>query len=169
MREFIGQGIELNSQASEQAAQFLRKKLTELKQQVEDLELALKNYRRDKGIVPGLISVYGSQDIVLGRLDKISDQEQQAHLKNLNLETQIALIDQGHVDALPDVIDSKIVQDLKESLNTFEGQFASMAGEYKSAYPPMAQLTAKMNGTRDALNREIESIVAGPESSTRRA
>lgn len=160
VREFIGQGIELNSQASEQAAQFLQKKLTQLKQQVEDSELALNNYRRDKGIVPGLVSLDGSQDIVLGRLDKISDQEQEAHLKNLNLETQISLIDQGHADALPDVIDSKIVQDLKESLNTFQGQFASMAGEYKSAYPPMAQLTAKMNGTREALNREIESIVA---------
>jgi polysaccharide biosynthesis transport protein len=161
VREFIRQGIELNAQNSEQATQFLQKKLSQLKQQVEESELALNNYRRDKGIVPGLISVDGSQDVVLGRLDKISEQAQQAHLKNLNLETQIALIDQGHADALPDVIDNKIVQTLKENLDAFQVQYASMSGEYKPDYPPMAELTEKMTETRGALKREIEAIVAG--------
>lgn len=161
VREFIRQGIELNAQASEQAAQFLRKKLAQLKRQVEESEVALNNYRRDKGIIPGLISLNGSQDVVLERLDKISEQAQRAHLKNLNLETQIALIDQRHADALPAVIGSAIVQSLKENLDTLQAQYASMSGEYKPDYLPMTELMAKMKGTRDALKREIDNIVTG--------
>ncbi|MBF6569638.1 MAG: polysaccharide biosynthesis tyrosine autokinase [Candidatus Binataceae bacterium] len=164
VREFIRQGVELNSQASEQAAQFLEKKLAELKRGVEESELALNSYRRDKGIIPGLISVNGNEDVVLGRLDKLSDRVQQAHLANLNLETQIALVKQGHADALPAVIDSKIVQGLRENLDTLQAQYASMSGEYKPDYLPMAELTAKINGTRDALKREITSIVASIEN-----
>lgn len=161
VREFIRQGIELNAQASEQAARFLRKKLAELKRQVEESEVALNNYRRDKGIIPGLTSLDGSQDVVLGRLDKISEQAQRAHLKNLNLETRIALIDQGHADALPAVIGNTIVQSLKESLDALQAQYASMSGEYKPDYPPMTELMAKIKGTRAALNREIDNIVTG--------
>jgi len=161
VREFIRQGVELNGQASEEAAQFLQKKLAQLKLQIEESELALNNYRRDKGIVPGLISLDGSQDVVLGRLDKISEQTQQVHLKNLNLETQINLIDQGHAEALPNVIDNKIVQSLKESLDTYEAQYASMSAEYKPNYPPMAELLAKMRGTREELKGETDAIVTG--------
>ena len=164
VREFIRQGIELNSQASDQATQFLQKKLAQLKRQVEESELALNNYRRDKGIIPGLISVNGNEDVVLERLDKLSDQAQQAHLANLNLETQIALVRQGHADALPAVINSKIVQSLRENLDTLQAQYASMSGQYKPNYLPMAELTAKMKGTRGALRNEISSIVASIET-----
>jgi capsular exopolysaccharide synthesis family protein len=159
VREFIQQRIELNSQASDQAAQFLEKKLAQLKRQVEESELALNNYRRDKGIIPGLISVNG-QDVVLGRLDKLSDQVQQAHLKNLTFETQVALITQGHADALPAIINSKMVESLKENLDTLQTQDASMSGRFKADYPPMAELSAKIKATREALRREVASIVA---------
>jgi succinoglycan biosynthesis transport protein ExoP len=160
VREFIKQGIDLNAQASEQAGQFLQNKLAELKQQVEESELALNNYRRDKGIIPGLISLNGSQDVVLSRLDKINEQAQQAHLKNLGIETQVSLIDQGHADSLPGVIDSKIIGDLKESLDNLQAQYTSLAGQYKPDYPPMAQLAGKIEGTREALKRETGNIVA---------
>lgn len=164
VREFIRQGIELNSQASDQAAHFLQKKLTQLKRQVEESELALNNYRRDKGIIPGLISVNGNEDVVLKRLDKLSEQAQQAHLANLNLETQIALVKQGHADALPAAINSKIVQSLRESLDTLQAQYASMSGQYKPDYLPMAELSAKIAGTRQALRNEIAGIVGSIET-----
>jgi len=64
-RAFIRQGIELSAQASDEAQRFLAGKLDELKQRVEQSEVALNNYRRDKDIVPGLISLNGSQDMVV--------------------------------------------------------------------------------------------------------
>ena len=157
VQEFMRQGIELNSQASDQAAQFLQKKLTQLKRQVEESELALNNYRRDKGLIPGLISVNG-QDVVLGRLDKLSEQVEHAHLANLNFETQVALIAQGHTEALPAIIDNKIVQGLKENLDTLQTQYLSMSSRFRADYPPMVELSAKIKGTRDALRHEDDNI-----------
>lgn len=159
VREFIKQRIELNSQASIEAATFLKKKLAQLKQQVEDSEMALNSYRRDNGIIPGLISANG-QDVLLGRLDKLSEQAQQAHLANLTFETQVALISQGHADALPAIIDSKIVQGLKESLDALQTQYLSMSSQFKPDYPAMLALSAKIKGTRDALAREVGNVVA---------
>ncbi|HJU28737.1 MAG TPA: polysaccharide biosynthesis tyrosine autokinase, partial [Candidatus Binataceae bacterium] len=48
--------------------------------------------------------------------------------------------------------------------DTLQAQYASMSGQYKPNYLPMAELTAKMRGTREALRNEIASIVASIET-----
>jgi polysaccharide biosynthesis transport protein len=164
IREFIQQGIELNTQASDEAARFLEKKLAELKRQVEQSELALNRYRRDKGIIPGLISVKGNQDVVLERLNKLSDQVEQAHLENINLETKIELINQGHAEALPAVIESKMVQSLKENLDGLLAQYAAMSSQYKPNYPPVAEALAKIKRNREAIKEEIDDVIASVRS-----
>jgi succinoglycan biosynthesis transport protein ExoP len=164
IREFIHQGIELNTQASDAAARFLEKKLAELKRQVERSELALNDYRREKGIIPGLISVNGNQDVVLERVNKLSDEVQQAHLENINLGTKIELINQGHAEALPAVIESKLVQSLKENLDGLLAQYAATSSQFKPDYPPMAQLLAKIKRDRAAIGQETDDVVAGVRS-----
>ena len=160
VQEFIQQGIELNSAASDQAARFLQRKLADLKRQLEESELALNNYRRAKGIIPGLISVNGNQDVILERLNKMSDQVEKSHLENLALESEVALVDQGHADALPAVIGSHIVQSLKQDLDSLQARYASMSSQYRPDYLPMTELAAKTNETRNALKHEMASIVA---------
>src|SRR5581483_5295380 len=154
VRQFIAQGIELNAQASEEAERFLGGKLGELKRKVEESEAALNDYRRDKGIVPGLISVNGKDDIVLERLNKLSEQLQEAHLRTISLGARMALIKQGHADALPAVVDNGVVQKLKDHLAELEQEYAGMGREFKPNYPPMAALRARIADTRAAIGAE---------------
>jgi len=160
VRQFIAQGIELNAQASEEAERFLGGKLGELKRKVEESEAALNDYRRDKGIVPGLISVNGKDDIVLERLNKLSEQLQEAHLRTISLGARMALIRQGHADALPAVVDNGVVQKLKDHLAELEQEYAGMAREFKPNYPPMAALRARIADTRAAIGAEEGTVVS---------
>lgn len=160
VREFIHQRIELNAQASDEAERFLEHKLVELKRQLEESELALNKYRRDKDIIPGLISMNGKQDVVLDRLNSLSQQLQDAHLKSIGLGAQVALIDEGRVNALPTVVESGLVQKLKGKLDALEAQYTSMAGELKPNYPPMRELQAKINRTSELVRAETASIAA---------
>ena len=159
-REYIRWGIELNAHESEEAEHFLEGKLAQIKDQLEASEVAVNNYRRDKGIVPGLISVNGKEDVVLDRLNKISEDLQAAHLQTISLGTQVSMISEGRQDALPAVIQSGLVQRLKEELDTDEAEYATLSGKFKPDYPPMLQLERKLKGTRDVLNREISNAVA---------
>jgi succinoglycan biosynthesis transport protein ExoP len=159
-RAFIQRGIELNSQASDEAQRFLAGKLDQLKQRVEQSDLALNNYRRDKGIVPGLISLNGNQDVVVEQLNKLSRELQNAHLKTITLETQIELVKAGRTDALPQVMDSKVIQGLKADLDKLESQYASMRGEYTDQYPEMRELREKIEGARAILDSELKTAVA---------
>jgi polysaccharide biosynthesis transport protein len=159
-RQFIRRGIELNSQASEDASRFLSGKLADLKTQVEQSELALNNYRRDKGIIPGLISVNGKEDVVLERLNKISQDLQDAHLKTISLGTEVALVKEGRTDALPEVMESSLIQKLKGDLDVLQVEKAGMANQFKPNYPPMQQLDAKIRGTQAALAQEVRNTVS---------
>jgi polysaccharide biosynthesis transport protein len=159
-QQFIRRGIELNAQASEDAGRFLSGKLAELKTQVEQSELALNNYRRDKGIIPGLISVNGKEDVVLERLNKINQDLQEAHLKTISLGTEVALVKEGRADALPEVIESPLIQKLKGDLDVLQVENAGMANQFKPSYPPMKELQAKIQGTQDALAQEVRNAVS---------
>ena len=159
-RAFIRQGIELSAQASDEAQRFLAGKLDELKQRVEQSELALNNYRRDKDIVPGLISLNGNQDVVVEELNKLNHDLQDAHLKTITLGTQLDLVKAGRTDALPQVMDNKVIQGLKADLDELESQYASKRGEYTDDYPEMRELREKIEGTRAVLDRELKTAVA---------
>jgi len=154
VRQFIAQGIQLNAQASEDAERFLRNKLADLKRKVEDSEAALNNYRRDKGIVPGLITVDGKEDVVLDRLNRLNEQLQDAHLKTITLGARIALINQGHADALPSIADDGVVQKLKDRRAELEEQYAAMAKDFKPSYPPLQELKARIEDTDNAIKAE---------------
>ena len=159
-REYIRWGIELNAHESEEAEHFLEHKLEQVKEQLEASEVAVNNYRRDKGIVPGLISVNGKEDVVLERLNKISEDLQAAHLQTISLGTQVSMIKEGRQDALPAVVQSNLVQKLKEELDSDEAEYATISGKFKPDYPPMQQLERRIKGTRDVMNREISNAVA---------
>ena len=159
VRQFIEQGIELNAQASEEAGRFLQTKLNELKRKVEDSEAALNNYRRDKGIIPGLISVNGKEDIVLERLNKLSEELQDAHLKTITLGARMTMVKQGHADALPGVVDNGVVQKLKDRMVGLQEEYAGMAKDFKPNYPPMMALKARIADAQAAIQAEEGSVV----------
>jgi polysaccharide biosynthesis transport protein len=160
-REFISWGVEINAHQSEDAEHFLEGKLTQIREQLEASEAAVNRYRRDKGIVPGLISVNGKEDVVLERLNKLSSDLQEAHLQTIALGTQVAMIREGRQEALPAVIENSLVQKLKAQLDDDEAQYATLSGRFKPDYPPMKQLQRKIAGTRNILGEEIRNAEAG--------
>lgn len=159
-REYISWGIEINAHESEDAEHFLEGKLTQIKEQLEASEAAVNRYRRDKGIVPGLISVNGKEDVVLERLNKLSSDLQEAHLQTIQLGTQVSMIKEGRQQALPAVIENSLVQKLKETLDNDEAEYATLSGKFKPDYPPMQQLSRKIQGTQNILNQEIRNAEA---------
>ena len=94
---YIRQGIELHSQANEEAQKFLEQKLVDLKEKLQKSEYALNRYRRDQGIVPGLMSLDGKETIVLDRLTELSKGLTDAQVARLEIEAQGAADSQSSV------------------------------------------------------------------------
>ncbi len=140
---YIRQGISLHTQANEEAERFLQERLAELKEKLEKSEVALNNYRRDKGIIPGLISLDGKETVVMDRLTELSKNLTDAQVQRISLESEMQLIREGRYDSLPQVVGDTGATALKGQMNELDAEYASMAKQFKDDYPPMQQLRAK--------------------------
>jgi polysaccharide biosynthesis transport protein len=156
-REFIRWGIEINSHESEQAEHFLESKLAQTRDALEASEAALNRYRRDKGILPGILSVDNKENTLLERLNKLSADLEEAHLQTITMGTQVSMIKDGRDYALPAVIENSLVQKLKEQVDSDEAQYATLAGTFKPEYPPLLELRRKIKEKRNILTTEIRN------------
>ena len=166
---YIRQGIELHSQANEEAQKFLEQKLVDLKEKLQKSEYALNRYRRDQGIVPGLMSLDGKETIVLDRLTELSKGLTEAQVARLEIEAKTQLIQSHQYDALPEVHDDKMLADLRSSYNALSTEYAGMAKQFKPDYPPLAQLQAKRDQMQHDIDEETHRVTASIQSAYQEA
>jgi polysaccharide biosynthesis transport protein len=159
---YIQRGIELHYQASRNAEDFLQKKLAELKERVEKSEAALNNYRRDRGIVS--FSLHEKSKILMRQLTDYGDDLTRTEARRIGYQAQSQLIRAGDYESLPAVINSPLVQSLKEQDARLEAQYASMSNRFNPGYHPLDDLKARLDETDRQLATEIRRIVSGIEA-----
>jgi succinoglycan biosynthesis transport protein ExoP len=157
---YIRQGLKLRTRTNEEAQQFLKQRLVELKDRVKKSEEALNNYRREKGI----ISLDDKENVVIDRLSDLNKRLTEAEAERIALGAQVKLIHQRTYDSLPAVISNELIQKLKEQLSRLEGEYANLAAEYNLGYPRLAQVKAQLDESRKRLKDEIRGVVQGIES-----
>ncbi len=162
---YIRLGIELRSQSNEEAENFLKERLGELKDSLEKSEVALNDYRRAKGIIPGLMSLDGKETVVLDRVSELSKDLTTAQVDRIGLEAQMQLIDSRKYDSMPAVMGDPGVQTVQAQLNSIDGDYASMGRKFKPDYPPMMQMAAKRAELQQRLEAEISRVIAGIQGS----
>ncbi|HEV3112932.1 MAG TPA: polysaccharide biosynthesis tyrosine autokinase [Candidatus Binataceae bacterium] len=157
---YIRQGLEMRSNANEEAQHFLESKLVELRQRVENSEAALNAYRRDKGI----LSLNGRENLALERLDQLSKRVNEAEAERIGLEAQQRTIQHRDFESLPAVISSELIDKLKQETAAIEVEYAGMAAQFKAGYGPLDQLHSRLEESRARLGQEVKKVVAGIES-----
>jgi exopolysaccharide transport family protein len=157
---YIQQGMEGRYHATGDAQQFLETKLTELKLKVETTEGALNRYRKEHHI----ISLDNRENIVVGRLDDLNKRLTTAQAERIQYESQYRLITTRNYEALPAVIDSPLIQHLKQTASELEAKYAQMGEKFKPAYPTMQQLKGEVEAAHARIDAEIKKVVGGIES-----
>ncbi len=149
---------------SEEAQHFLQAKLADIKDQLAKSEVALNDYRRRKGIIPGLISVDGKDAVVLDRLGDLNKQLTTAQVARIALEAQVHQIKRGDYGALPEVMQDTTITELHKQLNELYGQAAALSSQFKASYPPLAKLKAQIGEAEARLKLAINNVVSGIET-----
>jgi len=154
---------------SEEAEQFLRNKLVEIKEQLEKSEAALNDYRRAKGIIPGLISLDGKDAVVLDRLTDLSKDLTHAQVARIGLEAQVALINRHQYASLPAVMSDAEIKDLDKQLNGLYAEASALSTEFKADYPPLLKVEARIRTAQTQMTVEIRKKIDEVEAMYREA
>jgi capsular exopolysaccharide synthesis family protein len=156
VKNFINMNMERRFDASTYARNFLQERLQQVKAKLEDSERELIGFARQEQI----ISVDDKQNIVYQDLSAtntaLADAEKKRIMAEANYRQMLATRGQG----LSQMLDSKIIQTLKESQAKQEAQYQDNLSIYKPAYPAMVQLRSQINQINAMINQEISNIRA---------
>jgi polysaccharide biosynthesis transport protein len=156
---------EIRYEQNDEARLFLQNKLIEIKEQLEKSEAALNDYRRRKGIIPGLISLDGKNAVVLDRLTDLSRNLTNAQVDRIGLEAQVTIIRKHDYSSLPAVAQSVEIQTLRKELDDLYMQAAALSTQFTPDYPPLTKLRSQIDEVQRELNAAIGKVVAGIQSS----
>jgi polysaccharide biosynthesis transport protein len=158
------QQVRLRSHQSAYTEQFLNTKLLEIKESLEKSEAALNDYRRKKGIIPGLISLDGKDAVVLDRLTDLSKDLTRAQVGRIGLEAEVQMIHKHDYNSLPPVMRNATIQELDKDLDSLFADSAALSSQFKPDYPPLAKLQARIHELQLRRTGEVAKIVEGINS-----
>lgn len=160
-RLFVRTSMERVYDAVDQIRKFLETKLQDLQGRMQQSERQLMKFQSEHHLMP--IDV--NKDVAAERLTDLSKRVTVAEGERIALEAQYQLIQDRHVETLPAVMNSSLVQKLREDYDRLEVEYSLLAMKFKPTYPRLRQLRGQLEHARTLLDQETAKVVKGVETS----
>jgi len=155
---YVKQNLETRFTATEQAKEWLTGQLGDLKGKVEKSDEALQAF----GSKHDIISLEEKENIVMRRLSELNEALAKAETERMAKEALYQQTQGQNSDALPAILENKLVQELKQTAIQLEAQYVKNSETlFKPDWPEMKRLKEQMDTVQNRLNSEIKKIVAG--------
>jgi capsular exopolysaccharide synthesis family protein len=139
---------------SERATTSLTHQIANLQDEIDAKEKELQAYARDKGI----FVLNEKQNIILKNLNDMSDTFARAQADRIDKEARFAALRQASPIDLPEIMNSKLIQDLTAKSAELTRRHAELSEKYKPDWPEMVRLRSQIQETDARLQAERQSI-----------
>ncbi len=139
---------------SERATTSLTHQIANLQEDIDAKEKDLQAYARNHGI----FVLNEKQNIILKNLTDLSDTFARAQADRIDKEARFAALRQAGPADLPEVRESKLIQDLTAKSAELSRHDAEMSKKYKQDWPEMTRLHSQIQETDGRLQAERQSI-----------
>jgi capsular exopolysaccharide synthesis family protein len=158
VEEYMQSQLETKSEGARRAAKWLETRLVELGDTVKSLEQDVDRQRAETGS--------NSIGIVSQRLGELTSQLVGAQTASAAAgaryeQVRAVLKSHGNLDALPAIIGSSSIQQLRAKHTELLGRLADLQTIYGEKHPQIISVRAELAGTEQRLNRETSIILAG--------
>lgn len=152
---FINHNLARRMDATAYAKTFLQDRLQQVQAKLEDSEKALVAFARQEQLIKANEQEGSFDTQVLSGFTGALIEAQQERIK---AEALYRSVQGASIEALPEVLENKSIQSLKERKQKLESDYQEGLKTYKPAYPKMQQLEAQIAETQDAINTELQNI-----------
>lgn len=151
---FIAANIDRRFDASAYAKQYLEERLAQLKLRLEDSEKQLVEFAQQEGIV----GVDEQQSPAAQEMHRINESLAAAQQQRIEAEAKLQRTQQTSPEALPEVLLSTIVSQLKNRRTELTSQYQDKLRIFKPDYPTMMQIQGQIDEVDQQLRSEISRI-----------
>ncbi len=139
-RSFIDHGVDRTSETSELARQFIEEQVGKVKAKLQASEEALVAYARREGL-----TVTGDDtSLIAGNIEEINKALSAAIRERLDYGRLVGQIEQGRGASLPQVLESKAIESLREKVAALSAEYQEKLSAFKPAFPQMRRLSAQI-------------------------
>ena len=150
---------------TDRADKWLQDHIRRLRDQVEKDDRAVEEYRRAHGLYETQKDTLTDQQLAELNTQLILAQatkaEADARLRQATSKARSA----EFADTVPDVLNSPLIQALKQQLTVAEAHVAELSTHYGAKYPDMVNAKAQVNDIRRKIRGEVSKIIAGLRNS----
>jgi capsular exopolysaccharide synthesis family protein len=152
---FIQQSLDNRFINTEQAREWLTKQLEGLKAKVEMADEALQGF----GSKHDIISLEEKENVTMRRLTELNETLTKAESERMAKEALYKQTKEHHFDALPSILENRLIQDLKQTFIQLEAQYMKLSETFKPDYPELVRLKQQMQTIQKRLEGEINKII----------
>jgi succinoglycan biosynthesis transport protein ExoP len=163
--EFISFSVEKRYETTQQASDFLSEQISELREDLAAKERELQRYGQEKK----LFFTSEKESTIVSKFAAVLDAYTQAQIDRINKEAAYREVKDLDVDSLPQFVNNTLIQTLKMDYARMKNEYEEMSRTFKSNYPKMIELKAKLDSMREELKSEIKKAVDSAESEYRSA
>ncbi|MDJ0950967.1 MAG: polysaccharide biosynthesis tyrosine autokinase [Alphaproteobacteria bacterium] len=159
--EYLVDQLEAKFEATKRANDWLQGRLTELRKGVVVTDRAVEEFRRQSGLVKGKDDV----NLAAAQISELSSQLVIAGAKRAESEARLQQIEdlmkRGGAESAADVLQSRLIQALRQRESEVLGRAAELSVEYGPKHPRMIAVRTEINDLRAKIAAEVTKIVEG--------
>lgn len=161
--EFIDFSIGKRYETTQQASDFLSEQIANLREDLSLKEKELQRYGQEKEI----FFLTETESTVVNKFADLNGAHTQAQIGRIRREAEYRELKSLDVGSLPQFVNNLLIQTLKTEYTRMKNEYEEKSEIFKSGYPEMVKLKAKLDSMRVELKSEIEKAVDHAESEYR--
>jgi capsular exopolysaccharide synthesis family protein len=154
-KHFIEQNLQYKVEATQEASDFLEQNLVTLKAKLEKAEDQLQQYSQQNQI---LFTDEG-KNTATEKLRQLEEAYTKAQEDRIHRESYDHLVSDGHTEALPQVIENRLISELTTKLADLQRQESELAVTFRADYPLRQRLAGQIAQIRDSIETEKSRVI----------
>jgi capsular exopolysaccharide synthesis family protein len=149
--EYINYSIEMRYEATQQTSEFLSEQIAQLRRDLAAKERELQKYGEEKS----LLFLKDEENTVVNKFADLSQAYTEAQIDRIQKEAAYRELSNLDVESLPVYVNNIVLQNLRTEYAQARTEYLEKSKVFKPDYPEMIRLKAKLDSTRNELEKEI--------------
>jgi capsular exopolysaccharide synthesis family protein len=165
---YIEYNLDYKLEGARSAMSWLAEQESELKRQLEDSELKLYKFKRDRNLLA--VSLDDKQSMLSQNLSSVNSKLTELHIKILEQDSKRLMIERARASiaeqqTLPEIRENHTIGGLHDSFIQLSKEYGELSSKYGAEHPRMKALSGQMASINKSYQEEIDAVLSAFQKS----
>ena len=165
---YIEYNLDYKLEGARSAMAWLAEQESDLKHQLEESELKLYQYKKDRNLLA--VSLDDKQSMLSQNLANVNAKLTELHIRLLEMDAKRKMIERarnniGEEETLPEIRDKSTIEKLRDTYVQLQKDYADLSSRYGPEHPKMKAIQGQMDSIKKNYEEEVDGVLAAFQKS----